>query len=58
MKKLYAIVKNEFDEDVVIPFCELECTIENIDDIGVKDFAVKFVRLTDEEYEQLPDFEG
>lgn len=56
MKNIYAKVKNEFDADVIIPFCELEDHIENIDDVS--ELSASFVRLTDEEYEQLPDFEG
>jgi len=55
-RKLYVKVKNEFDADVIIPFYELEDHVENVDDIS--ELSVSFIRLTDEEYEQLPDFEG
>ena len=55
-KQVYAKVKNEFGADVIIPFCELEDHIVFL--VEDDEFAIEFVRMSDDEFEELPEFEG
>ncbi len=56
MKQVYAKVKNEFGVNILIHVYELEDYIENL--IEEDEFTIEFVRISDEEFEELPDFEG
>lgn len=56
MKQVYAKVKNEFGADVIIHIYELEDHIENL--IEDDEFTIEFVRISDDEFEELPEFEG
>lgn len=56
MKQVYAKVKNEFGADVIIHICELEDHIEYL--IEDDEFTIEFVRMSDDEFEKLPEFEG
>lgn len=55
-KKVYAKVKNEFGVDVLIDVCELEGHIDHL--IDGDEFTISFVRMSDDEFEKLPEFEG
>lgn len=55
-KQVYAKVKNEFGVDVIIPFCELKDHIEFL--VEDDEFAIEFVRMYDDEFEKIPEFEG
>lgn len=55
-KKVYAKVKNEFGVNVLIDICELECHIDYL--IEDDEFTIEFVRMSDDEFEKLPEFEG
>ena len=55
-KKVYAKVKNEFGVNVLIDICELECHIDHL--IEDDEFTIEFVRMSDDEFEKLPEIEG
>ena len=55
-KKVYAKLKNEFGVNVLIDICELECHIDYL--IEDDEFTIEFVRMSDDEFEKLPEFEG
>jgi len=55
-KKVYAKLKNEFGVNVLIDICELECHIDHL--IEDDEFTIEFVRMSDDEFEKLPEFEG
>ena len=55
-KQVYAKVKNEDGVNVLIHVYELEDYIFN-SDLG-DNFSIEFVRISDDEFEELPEFEG
>lgn len=55
-KQVYAKVKNECGVNVLIHVYELEDYIFN-SDLG-DNFSIEFVRISDDEFEELPEFEG
>ena len=55
-KQIYAKVENEDGVNVLIRVYELEDYIFN-SDLG-DNFSIEFVRMSDDEFEKLPEFEG
>ena len=54
--RLNTNLTNEFRVNVLIDICELECHIDYL--IEDDEFTIEFVRMSDDEFEKLPEFEG